>query len=115
VGEDHTMDVRLETRVVLRKKKNDAEKVQPGDATFMQAAIFDDQHWEELLKIGMDVATCEEKKELATVMIDLIVPLDGTSAGYVDGKNQDGFTQFEPQVSRDRPHMYYFKILDCNK
>jgi hypothetical protein len=42
----------------------------------------------------MDVATCEEKKELATVMIDLIVPLDGTSAGYVDGKNQDGFTQF---------------------
>jgi hypothetical protein len=42
VGEDQTMDVRLETRVVLRKKKNDADKVSPGDATFMQAAIFDD-------------------------------------------------------------------------
>ena len=59
--------------------------------------------------------TCAVKRTLATKMIDLSVPLDGTSAGYINGENKDDFKQFDKIVSNDRPRMYYFKVLDCDR
>ena len=35
--------------------------------------------------------TCDIKRSLATKMIDLKVPMDGTYAGYIDGENKDDF------------------------
>jgi hypothetical protein len=56
---------------------------------------------------------CAHKRSLAKQIIDLKLSMDGTWTHRLE--DDENPIKFKPIVSHDRPHIYFFKILDCNK
>jgi|TARA_B110000285_G_C14783217_1_gene449555 hypothetical protein len=54
---------------------------------------------------------CAHKRSLAKQIIDMKLSLNGSWSHDIGDKP----FEFKPIISHDRPHIYFFKILDCNK
>jgi hypothetical protein len=83
----------------------------------LQAGIFDDQSWDAMQGWPTDEKHyCEERRKLAREIIDIAVPVDGSWSKNASGKDSpDEMIDFNLVVSRDRPHIYFFMILDCDR
>jgi hypothetical protein len=63
-----------------------------------------------------DTSFCNKRRALAKEILDVAVPVDGTWSQNASGKDSTGgMIDFNLIVSRDRPHMYYFMVLDCGR
>ena len=75
---------------------------------YFEAAIYTDERWEEVEK--MTGASCQQKRALAAQTIAIAVGLSGEWSQF-NGQNLPSETKI---YSADRPHIFYFVIMDCN-